>query len=84
MDLPSINYYILSRIKQDNADLIYRSYVTDCLKILAENKQSEEDLPRYKDCLDEYLGNKVKDTRTARQIIEDTARKHNLKIEEAE
>ena len=65
--------YLLSRVKQDRAERIYRIYVADSLYYSGQGKTLTQ---RYTD----LLKPKKKDNRTAEQIANDVIKSIGLKM----
>lgn len=70
--------YLFEWLHQFAVDRAYRNYVTDCLKMIAENTRRAYGGTAPTQRFAEIISPKPKDTRTAEEIVEDVNRKCGL------
>lgn len=80
MSLKSIVEYIKTRSDDYECEELYRSLTAEYIAVIATGKRSEKYLSYAKE-RDVFLGERKKDLRSAKEIIIDTFKKHNLLME---
>ena len=73
--------YIMHLINTDLEKLAYENYMAKMTMIMASNSYCENPTPFSDIRRNIYHPEKI-DTRTAKEIIDDTLRKHNIKMED--
>lgn len=73
--------YIMFCINQDIEKIAYENYMSRLNMIMASNSYCENPIPFSDIRRNIYHPEKI-DTRTAKEIIDDTLRKHNIKMED--
>ena len=75
--------YVVSKYKEQQKEMAYRIYVTECLRLMTENtaKQSESGGSYINKPFADVIGsNKPKDERTAEEIIADISFRAGLEV----
>ena len=75
--------YAVSKYKEQQKEMAYRIYVTECLRLMTENtaKQSESGGSYINKPFADVIGNsKPKDERTADEIIADITKRAGLEV----
>ena len=75
--------YVVSKYKEQQKEMAYRIYVTECLRLMTENtaKQSESGGSYINKPFADVIGsNKPKDERTADEIIADISFRAGLEV----
>lgn len=70
----------MSKVKQQAKDTAYRVYVTDCLKLIAENTANISCGQYMKARYYDIITPKKQDTRTGDEIVEDIVKRAGLVV----
>ena len=73
--------YVVSKYKEQQKEMAYRVYVTECLRITTENTAKQSGGSYIDKPFTDFIGNnKPKDERTAEEIIADVAKRAGLEV----
>ena len=73
--------YVVSKYKEQQKEMAYRIYVTECLRIMTENTAKQSGGSYINKPFAEVIGNnKPKDERTADEIIADISFRAGLEV----
>ena len=73
--------YVVSKYKEQQKEMAYRVYVTECLRITTENTAKQSRGSYIDKPFTDFIGNnKPKDERTAEEIIADVAKRAGLEV----
>ena len=72
--------YVTTRYQSQQRDLIYRIYVTNCLRIMTENTAKQAGGNYMTDEYTDLIHPKKKDNRTGNEIAADVIRNAGIKV----
>ena len=73
--------YVVSKYKEQQKEMAYRIYVTECLRIMTENTAKQSGGSYINKPFADVIGNnKPKDERTAEEIIADITKRAGLEV----
>ena len=73
--------YVVSKYKEQQKEMAYRIYVTECLRVMTENTAKQSGGSYIdKPFADFICNNKPKDERTADEIIADVIKRAGLEV----
>ena len=73
--------YVVSKCKEQQKEMAYRIYVTECLRIMTENTAKQSGGSYINKPFADVIGNsKPKDERTAEEIIADITKRAGLEV----
>ena len=73
--------YVVSKYKEQQKEMAYRVYITECLRITTENTAKQSGGSYIDKPFTDFIGNKKpKDERTAEEIIADVAKRAGLEV----
>ena len=73
--------YVVSKYKEQQKEMAYRIYVTECFRIMTENTAKQSGGSYIDKPFTDFIGNnKPEDERTAEEIIADVAKRAGLEV----
>ena len=73
--------YVVSKYKEQQKEMAYRIYVTECLRVITENTAKQGGGSYINKPFADVIGsNKPKDERTADEIIADITKRAGLEV----
>ena len=73
--------YVVSKYKEQQKEMAYRVYVTECLRVMTENTAKQSGGSYIDEPFADFIGNnKPKDERTADEIIADVTKRAGLEV----